>query len=253
MPVRHRTEKQVQAANRKLYDAVAADYEAIDGRRSDALCDWLCSTLRSLRAMVPGDVLIDLGAGGGLVSRCAEGLFKKRYGLDISPRILAAHVREFDIGLASLAEAMPFAQGSVHCIVAFAVLHHLHGYEKLAEEAAYVIAPGGVFYSDHDLDSRFHLRWKWPLGLYRWLRDAKGHYLQAGLNLDEETYLLTEFHEDGVAADHVAALFKRAGFDVTLGFHWYGLTWLTNAIFGRRKMARGIAPIMQLMAVRRSD
>ena len=253
MPVIQGNEKQVRAANRKLYDAVAGDYEAIDGRRSDALCCWLRSTLRSLRTVVRGDVLIDLGAGGGLVSRCAEGIFNRRYGIDISPRILTAHAREFDSGVVSLAETMPFAPGSIHCIAAFAVLHHLHSYEELSEEAARVIAPGGVFYSDHDLDSFFHSRWKCPLALYRRLRDAKGQYLQAGLDLDEETYHLTEFHADGVDAGHVAALFKRVGFNVSLKFHWYGLTRLTNAVFGEKNMVRGIAPIMQIVAVRRHD
>jgi len=68
------SQKQVVEANRRLYDAVAHTYEEVDGRRSVQLEQWLRERLRGIRNRCPGDMLLDIGAGSGLVSRCAEGV-----------------------------------------------------------------------------------------------------------------------------------------------------------------------------------
>ena len=66
----------VKTANREFYNAVADNYEAVDGRRSPALETWLRRNLTDFRARVPDSSLLDIGAGSGLVTRCAEGLYR---------------------------------------------------------------------------------------------------------------------------------------------------------------------------------
>ena len=83
------TARDVKDANQRLYDAVAEDYEAIDGRRSPALQAWLRGRMAEVRDRAPGGRLLDLGTGSGLVTRCAEGLFDCRVGADISPQMVA--------------------------------------------------------------------------------------------------------------------------------------------------------------------
>lgn len=240
----------VRAANRTFYDLAAARYEAIDGRRSPALLAWLRRLLVRLREQAPGGVLADIGAGGGLVSRCAQGIFSRRLALDISPAILAVHRAGFDYGLAADVDALPLADASLDAAMAFATLHHLHDFAGLAREMARVLRPGGVFCSDHDMDRRFHDRFRLPLALYRRLRDASGHYVEQVPGLTPELYALSEFHEAGIDASRLADLFAAAGFAVRLEFHWYGLQAVTDRIFGTRTYPRGLAPLVRLWAVK---
>lgn len=241
--------REVLLANRHLYDTAAEHYETLDGRRSPALRQWLTRTLTALRMAAPGSCLLDVGAGSGLVSRQAEGIFTRRLAVDISPRILAVHRSNFDLGMAADVDALPLASGSVDAMICFAVLHHLFDFAGLAAEASRILRPGGVFYSDHDMDRAFHDRFAWPLAVYRKLRDAGGKYVSIpGITRSE--YDLSEWQEKGIDAETLAGLFKAAGFDVSLTFHWYGLTPATDALFRDRHMPRGLAPLVRLWAVR---
>jgi hypothetical protein len=49
----------------------------------------------------------------------------------------------------------------------------------------------------------------------------------------------------------VAGLFQAAGFSVRLEHHWYGLTGITDRLFGTRGYPRGLAPLARLWAVKR--
>lgn len=244
--------ERVRQANREFYDLVAGQYESIDGRRSGKLAEWLTRLLRRMRATAPGGTLLDLGAGAGLVCRCAGAVFERRYALDISPNILAAHRGNFNLGLSADVEAVPFKDESLDAVMAFATLHHLHGFDELAQEMGRVLRPGGVFCSDHDMDQAFHDRFRLPLGFYRRLRDAKEKYMRSVEGITEELYDLSEYHEEGVDATLVAGFFERAGFAVQLEHHWYGLTPITDKIFGERHFSRGWAPLTRVWAVKQS-
>jgi ubiquinone/menaquinone biosynthesis C-methylase UbiE len=240
----------VRQANKAFYDLVADHYESIDGRRSDALVIWLTELVRGLRAKAPGGTLLDLGAGAGLVCRCASTVFERRYALDISPNILKVHKGNFDLGVSADVEAVPFKNESVDAVLAFATLHHLHSFDGLVGEMGRVLRPGGVFCSDHDMDEAFHDRFRWPLRLYRKLRNAKKKYVDSVKGLTDELYELSEFHEEGVDAVHLAGLFERAGFSVCLKHHWYGLNPVTDRVYGERDFSRGWAPLIRLWAVK---
>lgn len=245
------TKDEVRQANRLLYDSAASSYEDIDGRRSPALRSWLSGMLRRLRGAAPGPVLLDVGAGSGLVCRQAQGIFHTRLALDISPGILAAHRQNFELGVAADVDALPVQNASADALVCFAALHHLYDFEGLAREAARVLKPGGVFYSDHDMDKSFHNRFAVPLAGYRRLRDAGSKYVGALPGVTRRIYELSEWQEDGVDAEALAALLESLGFQVTLARHWYGLTPVTDRVFGARTFARGWAPLLRVWAVRR--
>lgn len=243
------SEHDVKTANRQFYDMVSDRYEEIDGRRSFALELWLRKNLSDLRRNAPGGCLLDIGAGSGLVTRCAEGIFTLRIGLDVSPKILAAHRQNFDAGVNADVDWLPFADNSFDIVTCFAVLHHLYAFEGLVSELARVLRPGGVFYSDHDMEAAFSRRFHLPLSLYRRIHNAQSRYVQINKALTPELYELTEWQENGVDGKQLAALFEQAGFRVTTTFHWFGLLPVLDKLFGVSSRKRGWAPLLSIVAV----
>lgn len=242
------TEEDVRRANRDLYDAVAERYEAVDGRRGPRLEAWLRDTLEELRERAPGGRLLDIGTGAGLVTRCAQERFEVRVGLDLSPGLLAASRPAFDLGVAADLGRAPFPDASFDVVTCFATLHHLFRFEGLAAEVSRVLRPGGLLYTDHDMDRSFRRRFALPLALYRRWHDAAGRFRAAGDGVTEELYGLSEWHSDGVDGERLAALLHDAGFSVEVHRHWYGLHPAADRLFGKREMPPGWAPLLRVVA-----
>ena len=242
----------VKTANREFYDAIADHYEQIDGRRSPTLEAWLRGNLVALRARVPGGCLLDIGAGSGLVTRCAEGLFARRVGIDLSPRILVAHRACFDFGAAADVEHLPFRDASFDAVTCFAVLHHLYAFDGLIAEVRRVLKPGGIFYSDHDMDRGFSQRFRIPLSVYRKFRNARAKYHRASDAITPELYDLTEWQEEGVDAVQLIGLLEQAGFKVQARFHWFGLIPTLDRLVGTNLRGRGWSPLLSIVAMWRS-
>ena len=240
----------VKRANRRLYDAVAGDYEVVDGRRNPTLSAWLRSNLKRMAASHGRGLLLDIGSGCGFVTRAAEGIFDRTVALDLSPRLLAESGPIATHRIAADADVLPIASDSVNVVTCFAVIHHLFDTASLAREVARVLRPGGGFWSDHDMDAAFHDRFRWSLGLYRRLRGARHRYAHASSAIDARTYELAEFHESGVRSDNVARQFREAGLSTTAAFHWFGLSTWANRLFGRRELGRGWAPLLRLQATK---
>lgn len=243
----------VKRANRRLYDAVASDYETVDGRRTTALTEWLRDMLVGLAHEHGSGVLLDIGSGAGVVTRAAKGIFDRTIALDLSPKLLAQSGDIATYSVSADADSLPIASGSVDVVTCFAVLHHLFDTRALAGEVARVLRPKGGFWSDHDMDAAFHDRFRWPLGVYRRLRGAKKRYTEATAAIDESTYELAEIHESGVASDAVVCRFREAGLLPSATFHWFGLTPLADRVFGQRECARGWAPLLRLRATKPAD
>jgi ubiquinone/menaquinone biosynthesis C-methylase UbiE len=243
------TEQLVKAANRQFYDAVADHYEEIDGRRSPALETWLRKNLSAIRKRAPGGSLLDIGTGSGLVTRCAGGLFVLRIGIDLSSRILIANRTAFDFGVTGDVGSLPFADKSFDVITCFAVLHHLYAFEDLVSEVARVLKPGGVFYSDHDLDVAFSRRFRPLLQLYRRFHNAESKYRKASEEITQELYNLTEWQENGIDSLGLIRSFQRAGFWVETKFHWFGLTHALDKVLGTMPLGRGWAPLLSIVAI----
>jgi len=243
------TEEAVKEANRRLYDAVAEQYETVDGRRSPRLCRWLRGRMAELREMVPGGDLLDIGSGSGLVTRCAEGIFGYRVGTDISPEILEANRDAFDLAVTADCDNLPFEDASFDVVTCFAVLHHLYASDGLIAEVRRVLRPGGVFYSDHDMDAVFYRRFRSLLVVYRRLHSAAGKYRQASSEITAEMYRLSECHASGIDVRNLRELLARHGFSVTVRFHWFGLAPVTDLLFGGRHRRQGWAPLAAVTAV----
>ena len=243
-------EEKVKEANRKFYDAVADNYEEVDGRRSPELVAWLKGNLAEIAVKAGNGRLLDIGTGSGFLTRCAEGIFKERVGTDISSKILEANKANFDLGVAADADALPFKDNSFNAVSCFAVLHHLCGFEKMVKEISRVLKPGGIFYTDHDMDKMFHERFCWPLSLYRAIRNAGQKYKKASSQITDELYHLSEWQEEGIDAGALKQLLETNGFTVDQKFHWFGLNSLTDKVFDRKYYSRGWAPLVQTLATR---
>ena len=246
MSVEH---EQAKEANRRLYDALGARYEDTDGRRSAQLERWLKKRLAALRERAPGGALIDLATGSGFVPRCAKSIFEKRVGVDISERVLPESGQDGVTYVAADCDKLPFEDASFDVVSCFAALHHMYSYEAMFREAARVLKPGGIFYSDHDMDAAFARRFAGPLALYRKLRGAEDEYKDLGI--DTSLYAQAEVHSSGVDSQAITELLQNCGFEPEPSFHWYGLNPWADKLFGERSYGRGFAPLFSCVAVKK--
>lgn len=245
------TQQSVTGANRKFYDAIALDYERIDGRRNKQLESWLCSNLSNIRKRCSGGSLLDLGAGSGLITRCARSLFDLRVATDISLEILSVNRNSFDFGVVSDIGHLPFASQSFDAVTCFSVLHHLYSFESLVSEVSRILKPRGIFYSDHDMDKEFNRRFHALLWLYRKLCNSKSKYFKASNVITPALYNLTEWQEEGINSQDLLNLFKKQCFSVEPRFHWFGLAPLTDAVFVKKQYQHGWAPLFSLIAIKK--
>lgn len=249
--------KQVREANRIFYDIAAGVYEAVDGRRDEHLPQWLDDVLADLAKQFGGGTLLDVGSGTGWILRGAGRYFEELIASDISATILhkvphgSAHL------VACEGEAMPFADESIDVVTCFAVLHHIWDPRPLIREVHRVLRPGGLFYSDHDMDTAFMSRFRLPMAVYRRLSDAEKRYRRADNRLTTELYRLSEVHSSGVDASGIIQTMASCGFaEVKPSWHWLGLGALTDTIFGRlghRGAGRGWAPLFSVTGRKASE
>jgi ubiquinone/menaquinone biosynthesis C-methylase UbiE len=249
----------VALANERFYDRIAPVYDQVDSRRSGGdQHRWVDRILDEIRAEAPPGPLhfLDAGSGSGFLARRAVGSFDRVSVLDISKEMLA----RIDVPGAEKIHgdctAMPIADGSVDVVGAFATLHHLYDPVAFFRESHRVLAPGGVLYTDHDIERRFVRRFKLPLALHRALFDHGKGYLRACPEATQEDYALSEFHGDrGLDGPTLAKALEQIGFRTpTVTYHWEGMApfhgVLERAGIEARMSRRGRAPILRLIAVR---
>jgi hypothetical protein len=81
------------------------------------------------------------------------------------------------------------------------------------------------------------------------MNDAKKHYLSKFSQLTEEIYNCSEFHRKGIPTDTIVKTLNDTGFqDIRLEYHWYGLSLLTDKIFGNKPYRKGNAPLVRIIA-----
>ena len=244
-------EQRVKKANREFYDIVGSSYEGIDGRRSERLIRYVSEQLKIISRNVEADSILDLGCGNGFVSRAARDFFKRRYALDISFKIIKAIDDATLLKITADSDLIPIRDSKVNCVVTFAALHHCYSYEKMLSEIYRILKDGGIYYSDHDMDSFFYKRFKPLLKVYRKINDARGTYLSRFKGLSGEMYDYSEFHKDGIPSEKIKSMLKGIGFkNIILEYHWFGLSPLTDTVFGKRTYNRGYAPLVKIIAVK---
>lgn len=230
--------------NRRFYNMVAHGYDRADGRRNKNH-DWLETRIKNLAKATRGEALLDIGAGTGLVSVIAAKYFKVVVAYDTAENMLLLIPRRDNLlPKTGYAEKVTYPDNTFDAVTAFATLHHIEDYVQVFKEAYRVLKPGGILYTDHDIERQFVKKHQTALKIYRGIRNARGRFAriskEAGQLYDE-----TEVWGDGIDADHVRIALSALRFrPIIIEYHWDGV------LPGLSLDLRGHAPIMRVMAVK---
>ncbi|MFI5399943.1 MAG: arsenite methyltransferase [SAR324 cluster bacterium] len=134
-----------------LYDA-----EQVAGVPQDALLASLgCGNPTALAELKPGEVVLDLGSGGGidvLLSARRVGPAGKAYGLDMTPEMLElARRNQQRAGIGNVEflrgsiESIPLPDASVDVVISNCVINLSGDKDRVLREAFRVLKPGGRF------------------------------------------------------------------------------------------------------------
>ncbi|GAB64210.1 MAG: class I SAM-dependent methyltransferase [Candidatus Jettenia sp.] len=243
--------RKVKKANRDFYDIVGSSYESIDGRRSEELICYVDDQVRMISRNIKADSILDLGCGNGFISRVSNSYFKRRYALDISYGVMKDIDDKNLCRIAADSDLIPIKDAQINCVVTFAVLHHCYSYEKILSEIYRVLTAGGIYYSDHDMDSHFFKRFGLLLKMYRKINTISNHHVLGFDQALKRIHHCSEFHSDGIPSQTIKAKLKSIGFkDIKFDYHWFGLSPLTNKMFGKRSYNKGYAPLVRIIAVK---
>ena len=159
------SEGEVLHANRVVYNRkTLAEYDQNESIFTPERQAEIERVLSELAERAPGGRFVDVGCGTGNLLRLALPYFSEAIGIDQAEKLLA-QVKEKNPAwrvLSGQSHRLPFADGSVDAVGMYALLHHLKDPEPTLAEAARVLAPGGMLYTDHDPNRafwRFHGMW----------------------------------------------------------------------------------------------
>ena len=135
----------------KLYEA----HETGELPAAAVLASLGCGNPTALATLQPGQVVLDLGSGGGidvLLSARRVGPTGKVYGLDMTPEMLAlarrnqaeAGVENAEFVLGTI-EDIPLPDASVDVVISNCVINLSADKDKVLAEAFRVLRPGGLF------------------------------------------------------------------------------------------------------------
>ncbi|MGH9207809.1 MAG: arsenite methyltransferase [Acidimicrobiales bacterium] len=140
--------------NDQVYGAVCYDSEALAGLPSEAVAGSIgCANPVELAQIHPGEVVLDLGSGGGIdvfLSARRVGPTGKAYGLDATDEMLElARANQERAGLDNVEflkgriERIPLPESSVDVIISNCVLNLSPDKAAVFAEAFRVLRPGG--------------------------------------------------------------------------------------------------------------
>ncbi len=113
-----------------------------------AALHWLAAARGRLvpRPLADGEVLVDLGCGGGLMAPHASSY--RHIGVDLSASALTVAARHGLLVVRGDAARLPVADGAAGVVLAGELLEHVHDLETVVAEVARVLRPGGTVVID---------------------------------------------------------------------------------------------------------
>ena len=255
---------EVAKANQRFYDQIAEVYDEVDRRRGghidhswvDGVLNNILETLVSNKEEPRELSFLDAASGSGFLAQRARNFFPRMTLLDISQNMLQRIDLPETLKICSDTRFIPAKESSFDVVGGFATLHHLKSPENFFQESFRILRPGGVLYTDHDIESQFVNNFRPILWLYRKFFDHGKDYLKYSPESSEQDYFLSEFHgEKGLSGPNLALQLSEAGFQVKeVIYHWEGMgsvaSFLRSLGFSGLLKRRGLAPIVRLIAVK---
>ena len=173
---------------------------------------------------VTDKVVVEIGCGPGNVFSTLEVKPKALIGVDVVAGALEQARATGYTPLLADAHDLPLSSGVADIVVLNATLHHCEHMDHVLEEAARLIAPGGLLVTDHD-PQRSAYSFK---GLGRWLWNARltfSYWTKRGYHSSREeqaAVLDSELHHrpgDGVTRELFEKALGPLGFDVQIFPH----------------------------------
>ena len=256
----------VAKANQRFYDQVAGIYDEVDRRRGDHIDhNWvdgvfnnILEILVSSKEEVSELSFLDAASGSGFLAQRARKFFPRITLLDISRNMLKRIDLPETLKVCSDTCFIPAKESSFDVIGGFATLHHLKSPKKFFQESYRVLRPGGIIYTDHDIESQFVKNFRPMLWLYRKFFDHGKDYLKQCPESSELDYLLSEYHgKEGLSGPKLAEQLSEAGFQIReIVYHWEGMgpaaSFLEKLGFSGILKRRGLAPVIRLIAVKQT-
>jgi len=146
-------------ANRIYHDYIAKEYEnGLQVRFGVAHpnCGKRLEWLKERYSIKKGNLsILNLGVGTGNLIKKSEEIFGYTIGLDISINMLQKAKRYTDRLIQGNAIQIPLKSQSLNIVFCIALLHHIYDLEAFFSSVYRILQPGGIFYSDYDLNRRF--------------------------------------------------------------------------------------------------
>ena len=257
----------VAKANQRFYDQIAGVYDEVDRRRGDHIdhnwVDGVFNNILELLASSKKEVselsFLDAASGSGFLAQRARKFFPRMTLLDISRNMLKRIDLPETLKVCSDICFIPAKESSFDVIGGFATLHHLKSPKKFFQESYRVLRPGGIVYTDHDIESQFVKNFRPMLWLYRKFFDHGKDYLKQCPESSELDYLLSEYHgKEGLSGPKLAEQLSEAGFQIReIVYHWEGMgpaaSFLEKLGFSGILKRRGLAPVIRLIAVKLTE
>jgi len=257
----------VAKANQRFYDQIAGIYDEVDRRRGahidhnwvDGVFNNILELLASSKKEVSELSFLDAASGSGFLAQRARKFFPRMTLLDISRNMLKRVDLPETLKVCSDTCFIPAKESSFDVIGGFATLHHLKSPIKFFQESYRVLRPGGVIYTDHDIESQFVINFRPILWLYRKFFDHGKDYLKYCPETNKRDYFLSEYHgEEGLSGPKLAEQLSEAGFQIKeVVYHWEGMGPVANLLkglgFSGILKRRGLAPVIRLIAVKLTE